>query len=148
MSGVPEDPALVEALQETLAAEHAAVAVHEVLGGLAGSDGGSPAALVRTGYERHLQRRDHLRSRVAELGGQPVPAAAGYRVPAPNRRPATLLRLARRTEQRAAEHYAALVSRSNGPDRRWAARQLVEVAEHLLDLGADASAYPGLRELE
>lgn len=146
MSVSPDPSALVEALQQALAAEHAAVAVHEVLGGLAGGEGAAAAAIL-AGYELHLDRRDHLRSRVAELGEQPVPASAGYRVRAPDRRPATLLRLARRTEERAAEHYATLVSQTTGTDRAWAARQLVAVAEHLVALGARPTAYPGLPEL-
>ena len=139
----------LRALQETLAGEHAAVHVYAVLGGRV-STVSDPltAERLRSGYEAHRARRDHLRSVIADRGGQPVAAAPGYRVDARTRDAAELLRVARLTEDRAAAVYAQLVARSSGGQRRWAVTALTDAAVRVLSLGGNAGVYPGAPELE
>ena len=137
-----------EALQATLAAEHAAVAAYAELGGRV-STSASPVetAALRAAYAVHRERRDHLRTLVASLGDEPTPPAAGYRVPAASRRTPQLVAVARSLEERAAETYAQLVASSVGDLRRWAVVALEDAAVRGLGFGADAEAFPGAPEL-
>ncbi|CAA9330732.1 MAG: hypothetical protein AVDCRST_MAG34-441 [uncultured Nocardioidaceae bacterium] len=138
----------MRALQETLAAEHAAVYVYALLGGrLSASEHPGPAILLRDAYDAHLERRDRLRGVIAGLGDTPEPAAPAYRVDAEDRSPASLLRIGRLTEERCAAVYAQLVAASTGSRRRWAIEALSDSAVRALGLGAPAAAYPGLPEL-
>jgi hypothetical protein len=137
------------ALQETLSAEHAAVHVYAVLGGRVSRDSDPIAAeRLRAAYEAHRARRDQLRSVIADLGKDPVVAAAGYRVDARTRDAVELLRVARITEDRCAAVYAQLVASSTGAHRRWAIAALTDSAVRVLALGGAAVTYPGAVELE
>ena len=100
----------VEALQATLAGEQAAVQVLATLGGrVAASSDPTVAARLREAYDAHRARRDHLRSRIADLGEEPVAPAAAYEVDEDSRDPARLTAAARRTEERCSAVYAQLV---------------------------------------
>ena len=136
------------ALQQTLAAEHAAVHVYGVLGGRV-SELADPTAAERldAAYEAHRARRDQLRSVIADLGEEPVAAAAGYRVDVKSRDAEELLRVARLTEERCAGFYAQLVASSVEGHRRWAIEALTDSAVRLLTLGGSPHAYPGADEL-
>lgn len=138
-----------EALQATLAGEHAAVHVYAVIGGrLPATENPVTAERFRAAYDAHRARRDQLRSLIADSGATPEPAAAAYRVDgAAGRDPVQLLRVARQTEQRCAAVYAQLVGSSTGRHRRWGLEALTDSALRQLDLGAAPSAYPGLPEL-
>jgi hypothetical protein len=137
------------ALQETLAAEHAAVHVYAVLGGRVSTDTDPITAdRLRAAYEAHRARRDQLRSVIADLGKEPVAAAPGYRVDARTRDAARLLAVARTTEERCAAVYAQLVASTSGRQRRWAVEALTDSAVRTLTLGGTADAYPGAIELE
>jgi hypothetical protein len=138
----------LEALQATLAGEHAAVHVLATLGGrVSSSQDPATAARLREAYEVHRARRDHLRSRLADLGEQPVAPAAGYEVEDDTRDAGLLTAAARRTEERCAALYGQLVASSTGPTRRWAVEALSDSALRSLSLGGTPSAYPGLPEL-
>jgi hypothetical protein len=138
----------VEALQATLAAEHAAVAVYAVLGGrVSVTDAPEAAALLRAGYDAHRARRDRLRGQLAGQGEQPVAAAPAYDVPARTRDPRRLLAVAVTTEMRCAEVYAQQVAGTSGDRRRWAVDALRDCALRQLTLGGTPSSWPGLREL-
>ena len=138
----------LQALQQTLAAEHAAVHVYAVLGGRV-SELADPTAADRleAAYEAHRARRDQLRSVIADLGKEPVAAAAGYRVDVEGRDTEELLRVARVTEDRCAGFYAQLVAGSVGDQRRWAITALTDAAVRLLTLGGSPTPYPGAGEL-
>jgi hypothetical protein len=138
----------LEALQATLAGEHAAVDVFATLGGrVSASEHPATAARLREGYEAHRARRDDLRTRLTDLGEQPVAPAAGYEVDDDSRDPGRLTASARRAEERCAAVYAQLVGSSTGPTRRWALQALTDSALRTLALGGTPSAYPGLPEL-
>ncbi len=137
-----------EALQATLAAEHAAVYVYGVLGGrVSVTRAADTADLFRAAYDVHRGRRDLLRSRLAALGQTPVPASAAYRVEARSRATRALVAVARTTEQRCAETYAQQVASTSDADRAWAVEALTDAAVRQLGFGAGATAYPGLPSL-
>jgi hypothetical protein len=139
----------VEALQATLAAEHAAMAVYAVLGGrVSVSSAPEAAVLFRAGYDTHRARRDLLRELLARQGEVPVAAAPAYEVPARTRDTRRLLEVAARTEERCAEVYAQQVGGTSGEQRRWAVEALRDAAVRLLTLGGSPSSWPGLRELQ
>ena len=138
----------VEALQETLAAEHAAVHVLGVLGGqVSTSESPALASRIRAAYVTHRGRRDHLRSTVAGLGETPVAAAPAYDVDSGAGTAADLSRAAAETEAACAEVYAQLTAHSTGRDRDWAVEALVDSSVRLLDLGGSPDPWPGLPEL-
>ena len=137
------------ALQETLAAEHAAVFVYGVLGGRVSTvTDPITADRLRAAYEAHRARRDQLRSAVADLGKVPVAAEPAYRVDARTRAASELLTVARDVETRCADVYAQLVAGSTDGHRRWAVSALTDAAVRLLDLGGSPTTYPGAPELE
>lgn len=140
------------ALQETLAAEHAAVYVYGVVGAKLVGDGGDAvggalAEQFRAAYTTHRARRDQLRSRIADGGAEPVGAAVAYAVDTSSLTDEHLSGVALETEERCAAVYAQLVASSTAETRRWAVDALVDTAVRLLDLGGRPSAYPGLEEL-
>lgn len=136
------------ALQATLAAEHAAVYVYEVLGGRVSSVSAPLVAeLLRAAYEVHRARRDQLRATIADLGREPVAAAVAYQVDARTRETGELLEAARLTETRCAGVYAELVAASSGRHRRWAVTALTDAAVRQLTLGGSPEPYPGAPEL-
>jgi hypothetical protein len=138
----------LQALQETLAAEHAAVYVLAVVGGrLSASTYPSASARVLAAYEAHRVRRDQLRGWIAGSGHTPEPPAPAYRIEVQSRAAGPLLGVARRTEERCAEVYAQLVAASSGQRRRWAVSALTDSAVRVLGFGGAASSYPGLPEL-
>lgn len=138
----------VAGLQAALGAEHAAVYVLSVLGGrISASAEPKEAAAIRAAYDVHRARRDQLRGLVADLGVVPTPTAAAYDVDAHTRDAASLVPVARETEERCSVVYAQLVSASSGATRRWAAEALVDSSLRLLGLGGEPSAYPGCPEL-
>lgn len=138
----------LQALQATLAGEHAAVYVYGVVGGRVSATAYPQLATrVRSGYVAHRGRRDRLTAMVRDAGGEPVAAAVGYQLDNPARTVDQLTGLARDTETRAAGQYAQLVGSSSGDARRWAVDALVDAAVRLLTFGGSPSAFPGLPEL-
>ncbi len=138
----------LEALQETLAAEHVAVYTYGVLGGrLSAGSYPETSARLRAAYDAHRARRDRLRSLVSDREVDPVPPAAAYEVDAPDRSPATLTAAARRTELRCAEAYALLVASTEGELRRSAIGLLTDASLRGLTFGAAPQTWPGAPDL-
>jgi hypothetical protein len=69
-----------EALQQALAAEHAAVWGYGVVGAALGPDGRAPAAAAENG---HRDVRDSVAALLGERGIDPVGAQGGYALPFP-----------------------------------------------------------------
>jgi hypothetical protein len=138
----------LDALQDCLAAEHAAVYGYGVLGGVvAGEAAGSAAQeLGATAYRAHRDRRDALVETVREQGGDPVPAQAAYALPFEVADLADCRRLARTIEHRTAAVYAAAVAATVGDLRETAARGLVDAALREAAWGAGPDAFPGVDE--
>lgn len=137
----------LDALQKTLAAEHATIHVLAALGGVS-SASASPKlhATIRARHELHRGRREQLMVMVRTAGGDPVAAEPAYALPG-----TTTPRLIRASgatvERTCAETYAALVAASSGATRDWSVLALTESATALLAWGEDAEAFPGAPEL-
>ncbi len=137
-----------EALQTTLAAEHATVYVYGVVGGRVSSSAEPELwQQVRSCYTLHRGRRDQLVAMVRAAGAEPVPAKVGYDLPNPATTPAQLRRAARVTEERCAAVYADMVGSTARAARQWALDALEDAAVRSLGFGAAAEPFPGVTEL-
>ena len=138
----------LEALQEALAAEHAAVWVYGVLGGQTSRT--RQRQLFRevdAAYTVHRGRRDQLTRTITDLGADPVASEVGYALPANLGPPATIHATALGIEQRCATTYAALVAQSVGAQRRWAITALTDAAVRQLRFRGSPEIFPGAEEL-
>ena len=145
------------ALQECLAAEHAAVYGYGVLGGVlagasSGTDGSTSAEvtafqqLAAAGYVEHRRRRDDLTELISGQGADPVAAEPAYELPKRVTTPEDCRDLALLIEDRCAQTYADAVARSVDEDREFAARALTGCALRAASWGAEADPFPGLAE--
>ena len=108
----------LEALQQTLAGEHAAVYVYRALAGrVSASAQPTLATGLSSAYTTHRGRRDQLTD-------------------------AALL-----TEERCAEVYASMVGSTARVNRQWALEALTDAAVRQLSFGGRPAAFPGLPEL-
>ena len=138
----------LEALQSTLAAEHAAVYVYGVLGART-SLAADPATwqAMADGLARHRARRDDLEARVRDAGAEPVASAVAYEVAGPVRTAAQREDRARGLEERLAATYAAMVGGTARGDRRFALDALLDAATRVLELGGRPETFPGAADL-
>ncbi|HEX4473266.1 MAG TPA: DUF4439 domain-containing protein [Nocardioides sp.] len=144
----------LDALQRTLAGEHAAVFVLAALGGRASAlTAPSLRTALDAAYDAHLQRRDRLRVMVVAAGGDPVAAEPAYRLPGSSTGSSTspstptaaqIQDQALQVERGCATAYAALVAATAGADRRWAVDALVETAVGEAAFGGTPEALPGV----
>ena len=140
---------VLDALQATLADEHAALYTYGVLGART-SQAASPALYetLTAGYRRHRTRRDELQLMVRDAGGDPVAAEAAYDLDGSLLRPAQLERAAADLEAASVEQLVALVAQSTGPVREWALTEATWSAVRRLTLGEGPETWPGAPELE
>jgi hypothetical protein len=140
---------VLDALQATLADEHAAVYTYGVLGART-SQATSPALLetLTAGYRRHRARRDQLWLMVRDAGGDPVAAEAAYDLDGLLLRPTQIARAAADLEAGSVEVLLALVARSSGSVRDWALTEATWSAVWQLELGGTAQTWPGAPELD
>lgn len=138
----------LEALQATLAGEHAAVYVYGVLGGRV-SASAEPALSSRlvAGYTTHRARRDQLVSMLLAVDADPAAAETSYDVPNPALTAGQLARAALLLEQRCAAVYADMVGSTSQANRRWAVNALADAAVRQLGFGGKPTAFPGVSEL-
>lgn len=138
----------MQALQATLAAEHAAVYVLGLVGGrLPVSELPDLSQRVRSSYTLHRGRRDRLVAMVRAAGADPVPAELSYDPATPARTSAQLRRAALSVEQRCAAVYADMVGATAGANRQWALDALHDAAVRALGFGGSPEPFPGLGEL-
>ncbi len=135
----------VEALQQTLAAEHAAVHVYGILGA-ATSLAATPGLYERISlaWAAHRDRRDALEVELRGLGEEPVGTLVAYDAPGPVGTPEQVSTTAALLEQRCATTYAALVAATSGARRRAAVELLNGTAVAVLGFGGAAEPLPGL----
>lgn len=134
-----------QALQETLAAEHAAVWVFALLGGQA-SENDRLSSQMSEAHQVHRDRRDDLIVTLTRIGETPVASEIGYRVPeTPDA--ARILAVARTTEERCAARYADLVARTEGAQRHWAIEALTDAAVRQLRFRGSPEIFPGAPDL-
>ncbi len=137
----------VQALQTTLAAEHAAVYVLGALGGRT-SQSADPELFeaISAAFAAHRVRRDDLTTAISELDAEPVAAKAAYDVPSGLERAERIARVARETEQACATTYSWLVANTVDEMRRWAIKALNETAVRVLTLRGTPEMFPGAGE--
>ncbi len=134
----------LEAMQATLAGEHAAIYVYGVVGGRvsASADPGL-ATRVAHGYTTHRSRRDQLTTMVRDAGGRPVAAAVSYELENPARTTEQLTALVRDVETRCTDLYAQMVGNTSGANRQWAIEALTDAAVRAVGYAATPTAFPG-----
>ena len=137
----------VDALQTTLAAEHAAVYVFGLLGSRTSQT--ADASLydaLRAAYEAHRRRRDTLIGEIAALGATPGAAASAYAPPAGLDTPAGRYAAALALERGCAATYAALVAATTGTQRLEAVELLNDSAARELSFRGTPEIFPGADE--
>jgi hypothetical protein len=138
----------IDALQKTLAAEHAALFVVGYLGAQT-SQSGSPDlyAALRDSYDTHRARRDELIGLVGlvgEQGAEPVAAAASYELPeVAIDDDAALGAAALQVERACGATYGFLVASATGGARGWAIGAVLDSALRELALGGRPRDFPG-----
>jgi hypothetical protein len=138
----------LEALQQALAGEHAAVYVYGVLGGRVSSSAAPVlAGRLSSAYTVHRGRRDQLTAMVRSAGGEPVAAEVSYRLPNASRTEAQLAAGALLIEQRCAAVYAVTVGSTSRDARAWAVGALTDAAVRELSFGGSPAPFPGAPEL-
>ncbi len=142
----PQATPEVDALQASLAAEHAALFGYGVVGGrVAGVAAGSSwQALAVASYAAHRDVRDLLVSTISRLGGSPLAAEPAYELPADVDDLSSCKRLARQLESRCAAVHAATVAATVADRRGLIARALSESAVREVRWGAAVAAFPGI----
>ena len=140
---------VLDALQPTLADEHAALYTYGVLGART-SQATSPALFetLTAGYRRHRARRDQLQLMVRDAGGDPVAAEVAYDLDGSLLRPPQIERAAADLEAASVEVLLALVAQSTGRVREWALTEATWSAVWRLQLGGTAETWPGAPELD
>lgn len=138
-------PAVLNALQAALAAEHAAVYGYGVVGAQLT---GAPLAAARAAYTAHQARRDALQREITARRATPVAAAAGYDLPFPVTGARSAIRLAVLLEDRLTAVSADLVAAAAGQLRRTAADALRDSAVRAAHWRGRSlgPAFPGLPE--
>jgi len=136
-----------DALQTTLAGEHAALYVYGALGAQT-SQSGAPTlyAALTDAYEAHRARRDQLVALLTDLGEEPVAAEPVYELPEDLGRTDAVYARALEIERSCASTYAFLVASSPAPERRLAVNLLIETAVRELAFRGTPETFPGSNE--
>ncbi|WP_235737647.1 ferritin-like domain-containing protein [Nocardioides alcanivorans] len=131
-------------LNEVLTGEHAAVWLLATLGGrLSAAANPDLNTAVRGAHGMHRARRDQLVQRLLDLEATPAAAALAYELPNAASNAEQIRRAALQVETRCTALYSDLVSRTDGGDRSWAVRALLDSAVRQLGLGGSPSDLPG-----
>ena len=138
-----DSKALLDAMNETLAGEHAAIYAYGVIGGRLDISS-KPVAEATDAIEVHQARRDGLTALVEAGGGTPVAADPGYLLPTDVVNVATARKTAQTVEDRCGVLYATLAATATGEIRAYAVVALIDSATRALEWGAPGSALPGL----
>lgn len=135
----------ITALQDVLAAEHAAVYVLGVLGAQT-SQSRQPGLYdeVSSAFITHRTRRDELIATLTALGADPIAAQAAYRVPADLSTSALVAATALRIERGCAAAYAYAVANTSGARRAWQTAALLDAAAREIGFGGAPETLPGL----
>ena len=134
----------LEALQDTLAAEHAAVSVYAFLSAQASqSRQRSLYDALDRAYRRHRRQRDQLTMMISRHGQVPTPAAVAYELPTLTPSTRELADAALRVEHRICQTYGQLVENTTSAERRWALVALDQAAVRQLEFRGTPEMFPG-----
>jgi hypothetical protein len=131
----------IAALQNALAAEHAAVYGYGVAGALLS---GADLAEAKADWHAHQLARDNLEAMLTRLGATPVAASAAYRLPFTVSSPAAARRLAAALEEGVTRVYLAMVAVSNPNLRFFAAKAMQTAANRATAWSGSTVAFPGM----
>jgi hypothetical protein len=136
-----------EALQTTLAGEHAAIYVYGALGGQT-SQSGAPSlfAAISDAYTAHRARRDLLVGLLTDLGEEPVATEPAYELPDDLGSTDAVTSRALELERSCAATYAYLVANSPAAERRLAVNLLIQTAVRELAFRGTPETFPGSDE--
>ncbi len=115
---VPPDATTAAALQDALAAEHAAVWCYTLIAAFLPADLDKPAV---EGAAAHRTRRNDLEALLTQAGLLPAVAEPAYRTPRPVTDAASAVELAVVAETDTAAAWRSVLERTADPDRRRAA---------------------------
>lgn len=134
----------LDALQDALAAEHAALYVVGYLGAQT-SVSAEPVlhGALTDSYAAHRRLRDELVQQVRSAGAEPVAAAASYDLVEVGGDPVRIRRRAVALERACSAAYGYLVANSASSERRFAVEALVETALREVGLGGRPRPFPG-----
>lgn len=135
----------VDALQASLAGEHAALFVVGYLGAQT-SQSGTPELYdaLRESYDTHRDRRDELVAMVRDAGAEPVAAAPSYDLPEVRLDdPGAIAAAALAVERACGATYGFAVASTTGAQRGWAVEALLDSATRELGLGGRPRDFPG-----
>jgi uncharacterized protein DUF4439 len=138
----------VSALQDCLAAEHAALYGYGVVGSvLSASSHPADKRYAAASYVAHRARRDSLSTAIHQLGATAVAAEPVYATPFAVSDVADCHRLARRLEHRTAATYSFAIAETHGDLRRVLADGLTDAAVREVRWGGPVTAFPGAADL-
>lgn len=132
-----------DALQDALAAEHAALYVIEALGARTAFDSGLRDRLGHLA-DRHRARREALIALLLDADSAPVGPASSYEVPTDLVSAAAITARIGEVEEDLLPRYAALVAAAEGRLRGWALGLWRTSAQQAVRYGRDPTALPGL----
>jgi hypothetical protein len=133
--------ASITALQDALAAEHAAVYGYGVVGAMLA---GTELADARADWTVHQYARDTLVSMLTKLGATPVAASPAYRLPFAVTNAQSAVRLAVTVENGVTRAYLGLVATSNPALRAFAAQAMQASANRAAAWSGTTVAFPGM----
>jgi hypothetical protein len=136
---------VAEAMNASLAGEHAAIYAYGVIGGRLDLDS-PPVQAATDAVEAHRARRDGVTALIEAGGGAPVAAEPGYLLPADVVDVAAARTTAQEVEDRCGVLYAALAATATGELRAYAVDALIDSATRALDWGAPTNPFPGVVE--
>ena len=131
----------IGALQNALAAEHAAVYGYGVVGAMLTGPAQSGA---RADWIAHQVARDNLDTMLTRLGATPVAASPAYELPFPVANAQSAQKLAATLEDGVTRAYLALVAVSDPALRTFAAQAMQTAATRAFAWSGTTSAFPGM----
>jgi hypothetical protein len=131
----------LQALQDALAAENAAIYGYGVAGAMLS---GEDQASALTDWRLHQEARDTLQAMITKLGATPVAASAVYRLPFPVRDAHSARRLAATLEEGVTRAYLGLVAVSDGVLRTFGALAMQAPARRAAAWRGSTVAFPGM----
>jgi Domain of unknown function (DUF4439) len=131
----------IAALQDALAAEHAAVYGYGVVGAMLT---GSQQADARADWTAHQYARDTLISMLTKLGATPVAASPAYSLPFAVTGAQSAVRLAATIENGVTRAYLGLVATSEPTLRAFAAQAMQASANRAAAWTGTTVAFPGM----
>ena len=134
----------LDALQDALAAEHAALFVVGYLGAQTSASAQPQLfADLTSSYATHRASRDDLAARVRDAGAEPVAAAAAYDLEDVGGDPTRIRERAVALEQACSAAYGFLVASSPSEQRGAAVEALIAAALRETTFGGRPSTLPG-----